>query len=783
MSVRIYQLAKQLNLENKKVIELLRKKGLDITSPSSTIPNIYAEEFIREQTLQGSSVETTPVLESIAQEPEEKTEETETQKVEVESTTQSAQPEVQKMHLPSNLSAVMVKTAEEVSEEKRKAKEQKQAVVTLPEERVAMSQVKKAPIVSFPKISMPPKPVAKAPVLPPVIQKQTSAPTVASEQKNLEKVDVGGKPQIVVKPPIVVREFAILLNVKPFRLISELMQMGVFASMNQVIEENLAQRIAEKYGVELVLKHRTQTVVKPKEEESEEEKKKEEEKLLTPRSPIVCILGHVDHGKTTLLDYIRNTNVAAKEAGGITQHIGAYQITHNGKKITFLDTPGHAAFSKMRQRGATVTDIAVLVVAADDGFMPQTEEALGFAQRENVPVIVAINKMDAKGANIDRVKQQMQKKGIAPEDWGGETLCVGISALNGTNINELLDLILLQAEMLDLKVNEKCPAEGTIIESQIEVGKGSTATVIVMKGVLKVGDSLVCGSCYCKVRAIIDAAGNNLKHAEPSTPAKIVGWDGTPEAGSSFQVVKNEKEAKRLAEENERQRKSVEQSSETSKVSNIKDLLAAIESAKQKVLKVVIKADVHGSVEALVGCLEGIKSTRVALEIIAAEVGPINQNDIQVAHAANAVVVGFNTRLENGVTSLAKHHGVRILQHNIIYELITQVKDAMSDLLEPEWVESKLGSAEIRQIFELTKGNVAGCMVIAGRIVRDSSVRIRRKQETVYEGRVQMLKRFQDDATEVKSGYECGVQISGSPAYEVGDVIECFEMIAKKPAL
>ncbi|MDR1665846.1 MAG: translation initiation factor IF-2 [Puniceicoccales bacterium] len=734
MSVRVYQLAKELGLENKEVIERLRQKGLSVSSPSSTIPNLYAEEFIRDYN-------PTPGL--VAEEGK-----------------SEPKPPSPKPAEPTVSPIVRVRSAEEVWEEKEKAQQEKRARVTLPE-------------------STPPVPrTLSAPLIRPLPHPLSPLPKPAKEEPEVLSTEIR---QIVIKPPIVVREFAFLLNVKPFRLISDLMQMGVFASINQAIEENLAQAIAKKHGVELVLKHRTSSAPKPVEIVSEEEKKRAEEKQLRPRPPVVCILGHVDHGKTTLLDYLRKTNVAAGEAGGITQHIGAYQIVHNDQKITFLDTPGHAAFSKMRQRGAHVTDIAVLVVAADDGFMPQTEEALGFAQRENVPVVVAINKIDAKGANIDRVKQQMQKKGIAPEDWGGETLCTSISALNGTGVAELLNLILLQAEMMELKANADCLAEGTVIESQMEVGRGSTATVIVERGTLRVGHYLACGPHHCKVRTMTNANGETLKEAPPSTPVKVAGWSSSPEAGRTFQTFKNEKEAKNQAEAVERGGEGA--STDPKKVDNIKDLLAAIESSKQKVLKVFIKADVYGSAEALAECLTNIKSEKVALEVVGKEVGPINPNDVQMAHASDAVLVGFNVRLENGVVSLAKHRGVRILQHNIIYELIDRVKDVMGDQLEPEWVENKLGSAEIRQVFSLTKATVAGCMVVAGRMVRDKTVRIRRQQEIVHEGHIQMLKRFKEDVTEVKSGYECGVQISGNPKYEIGDVIECFETIAKKPTL
>ena len=505
-------------------------------------------------------------------------------------------------------------------------------------------------------------------------------------------------------------------------------------------------------------------------------------KDIRPRPPVVCVLGHVDHGKTTLLDTIRHTSVVAGEAGGITQHVGAYQVEVEGKKITFIDTPGHAAFSNMRERGADVTDIAILVVAADDGFMPQTDEALKFAQKAGVPVVVAINKIDAKGANIDRVKQQMQQRGIAPEDWGGDTLCVGISALKGTNVNELLSLVLLQAEMMELKADYRCPAVGVIVESQIDIGRGPVATVIVQEGTLKIGDALVCNCQYCRVRSMLNERGEVVKSATPSMSVKIIGWSGVPDNGSIFETVKDEKTAKRQAEENEIASKE-HKSDPVSKITNMRALFAAIESQKQKVLRVVVKCDVHGTLEALVGCLEAIKSNRVKLEILDSGVGAISKNDVEFAHSSDAMIVGFNVKMDNGVAPLVKNKGVRVLTHSIIYELIDQVKEAMAELLDYEYTEEHLGVAEVRQVFELAKAVIAGCMVTEGQIMRDKQVRVRRKNEVIFEGKINSIKRQKDDQSEVRSGFECGIRIDGFSAFEVGDEIECFDMIRSRQTL
>lgn len=598
-----------------------------------------------------------------------------------------------------------------------------------------------------------------------------------------------GPKTIHLKPPIVVRDFAGEIGLKPFKLISELMEMGIFASMNQSIEEDVAKVLAERHGCVLEIHHRgestDQSAGKPKEEKPDDD----DPRFLEPRPPVVCILGHVDHGKTTLLDTIRKANVTAGEAGGITQHIGAYQIEHNGQKISFVDTPGHAAFSKMRARGANVTDIAVLVIAADDAFKPQTDQALKFAQEANNAIVVAINKIDAKGANVDRVKQQMQEKGIAPEEWGGETVTVEVSALNGTNIEDLLDMILLQAEVLELKANPKCPASGTIVEAQVEQGRGATATVVVERGTLKQGDALLCGEVYCRVKSMTDADGKALKMVPPGTPARVMGWSDVPASGLKFSTEKNEKTAKRAAEETMQKRKlvvaaeSAEKSGEGG-AATVEDLFAAIENQQKKCLQVIVKSDVHGSTEALVSALEEIESDKVDLKVISKGVGHITKNDVTLASTGGATIVGFNVKLDNGVQSQAKHHDVRIIQHEIIYELIDQVEEAMAGLLDAEYIERKSGVAEIRQVFSVGKSrNVAGCMITEGTIRRNGLARLMRGGELIHEGKIDTLKRFKDDVKEVRAGYECGINIADYNHYEEGDTIECFEVEEQRASL
>ncbi|HVU35697.1 MAG TPA: translation initiation factor IF-2, partial [Opitutaceae bacterium] len=588
-----------------------------------------------------------------------------------------------------------------------------------------------------------------------------------------------------LKPPIVVRDFAVALGLKPFKLISELNQLVGFAAMNSNIDEAVAQKVAEKYGFLLEIKHRGDAAQQAAAAKEKKEKKPEEDeaKHLAPRPPVVCILGHVDHGKTSLLDAIRKANVAAGEAGGITQHIGAYQIEFNNRKLTFLDTPGHAAFTKMRARGASVTDVAILVVAADDGFMPQTDEALKIAlgvkeqQPDRFALIVAVNKMDVKGANLDQVKAQMQQRGIAPEDWGGETITVPVSAIKGQGITELLDMILLQTDVLELKANPKAEASGVVIESEIDFGRGPLATVIVQRGTLRVGDAIVCGPHYAKVRAMFDDKGNNVKEAGPASPVRVIGWSGTPDSGAMFRAVKNAREAEKLAEEEQlRVKKEATTAAAAPKEVSVEQLFANIAATQQKVLKLIVKTDVFGSSEAVRNVLEGIKSAKVSLEIVSIDVGLITKNEVLMASAAGAVIIGFNTKLENGVTPLAKHHGVRIETYEIIYELGDKVREMMADLLEPDIKEVKTGAAEVRQVFPLAKGFVAGCLVTEGKINRNASARLRRGREIVHEGKIATLKRFKDDANEVRAGLECGIKLDDFNGYQPGDIIECFEI-------
>jgi translation initiation factor IF-2 len=644
---------------------------------------------------------------------------------------------------------------------------------------LATPPAKPAAPVSSP-VPLPPTPRAAAvsPPAPPALPGTLPASGSTAAPAEGAPASAPGELKVIhIKPPIVVRDFATALGLKPFRLISELNQAGGFASMNSNIDEAVAMKVAEKHGFVLEIKHRGDPAAQQQAQKKEKKVEEDESKFLVTRPPVVCILGHVDHGKTSLLDAIRKANVAAGEAGGITQHIGAYQIEFNERKITFLDTPGHAAFSKMRARGANVTDIAVLVVAADDGFMPQTDEALKHAQNAKVSLIVAVNKMDVKGANLDQVKAQMQQRNIAPEDWGGETITVPVAAIKGQGIDSLLEMILLQADVLELKANPKAEASGIIIESQVDVGRGPLATVIVQRGTLRVGDALVCGPHYAKVRAMFNDKGETLKEAPPATPVRVIGWSGTPDSGAAFRAVKNAREAEKLAEEAQHLiRKTTTTSDAAPKEVSVEQLFANIAATQAKVLKLIIKTDVFGSSEAVRSILEGIKSTKVTLEIVSTDVGLVTKNDILMASAAGAVVIGFNTKLENGVTPLAKHHGVRVETYSIIYELGDKVREMMADMLEPDLKETKTGAAEVRQVFPLAKGFVAGCLVTEGKITRNASARLRRGKEIIYEGKIGTLKRFKDDANEVRAGLECGIKLDDFNGYQAGDVIEVYEV-------
>jgi len=620
-------------------------------------------------------------------------------------------------------------------------------------------------------------PSPEPPLPEPVEQPPAEAPSTPAD------VETGPQQKVLLmKPPIVVKHFANELALKPHQLIAELMTHNVFANINQTIEPDIAAKIAEHHGFLLEKERREkgggvhkveQQVVAPPPPVIE---KKEE---LKPRAPIITFMGHVDHGKTSLLDAIRKTRVAAGEAGGITQHIGAYSVDHNGHKITFIDTPGHAAFTAMRARGANVTDIVVLVVAADDGIMPQTVEAINHAKAApHVKIMVAANKIDLPGANLDRLKKQLQERGLSPEDWGGETIVCPVSATKGTGIDQLLEMMSLQAEVMELKASPTARPRGTVIEAQVEAGRGPTATIIVQMGTLKVGDSFICGDYSGKVKSLLDDRGKPVKQVGPSTPVKVLGFIGLPNAGDEFLVMESERATKQLSDERLETKRS-----NKLYVPQRATLETLLETAGgRKVLRLVLKADTQGSVEAIVNALKQIETKKVDLDMIHSAVGPISESDILLASASDAVVVGFNVKVESMAVPAAKREGVQVKLYSIIYELLDQMKDAMAGLLDPELRETVIGHAEVKQVFQLSRGIVAGCLVTDGRIARVARARILRKRQPVYDGGVSTLRRFQDDVKEVRSGLECGIKLGDFSEYHVGDVIECYqlEQIAQK---
>jgi translation initiation factor IF-2 len=634
-----------------------------------------------------------------------------------------------------------------------------------PKQKSVLPPISKIRTPTLPKPPAPPVQVVR-PEPAPVAPAELPAPPGATGEDKI----------IHIKPPIIVRELAQQIGLKPFQLIHDLMDMNIFAAINHTIEPDIASAICKKHGYTFEVEKREKGAgvhTRPVIVEEPPPPVIEKEEELKPRAPIVTFMGHVDHGKTSLMDAIRKSRVVAGEAGGITQHIGAYSVNYNGQQITFLDTPGHEAFTAMRARGAKVTDVVVLVVAADDGIMPQTNEAINHAKAAKVPILVAINKIDLPSANIDRVKTQLQEKGLTPEDWGGETICIPVSATKGKGIDRLLEMILLQAEIMELKASPTVPPRATVIEAQVEPGRGPTATVIVQMGTLRVGQPFICGNFWGKVKSLINDTGESVKEARPATPVKVLGFTGLPNAGDELTVMEAEKSVKALSEERladlRNQKLSMPQRA------TLESLFETMGDG-HKTLQMILKCDVQGSAEALAAALNQIESKKIDLEIIHVGVGPISESDVLLATASNAVIIGFNIKVENQAASAAKREGIQIKLYSIIYELIDQVKEAMVGMLDPEIRESVVGHAEVRQVFELSKGTVAGSFVSDGRILRTGRARVLRRRQPIYDGGIATLRRFQDDVKEVRAGVECGIKLGDFSEYEVGDIIECYNL-------
>ena len=789
MPVRIYEIAKKVGIPSKEVLAKAKELGIaNAKVASSTLDKITAE-YLEEQIVGKPEPEapaeepqaaaepviiTAPVEEAAPQEAEaaeDSSEETSTEENEPateEEATEDAEPEA-----PAEEAEDQAEPAEPAEEEEKDSDLGKKVgfieLGNMPV-RPAVRERKKKKDKGKDKQEKKPEKSGTAP----------EPTTVGGGPRKPKYTAPADGPLIALKPPIIVRDLAEAMKRKPFQLIADLMSLNVFANVNQSIEEPIARDICAKNGFRFRLERRERGagLVKATTKKKVVLDSEDKEEDLQLRAPVVTIMGHVDHGKTTLLDVIRHSNVTAGEAGGITQHIGAYTINvphpENPKKleqITFLDTPGHAAFSAMRARGANVTDIVILVVGADDGVMPQTMEALSHAQAAEVPIIVAVNKIDHPSANPTMARTQLQEKGVVCEEWGGETIFVDVSALKNTNVDKLLEMVLLQAEVLELKANPNRSAVGNVVESAMEAG-GPTATLLVRKGTLKVGDIMVCGNYFGKARALIDHEGKRIKEAGPSSAVKVLGLNGVPEAGAEFNIVPNDKEARNICED--RITKERDESVARKRKMTLESLFSRTQADSDKTLKLIIKADTQGSVEAIVDSINKIESDKVQSEVVHSGVGSISESDATLASASDAVILGFHAKIDTGVGEVAKREGVQIKLYAIIYELIEEVKEAMAGLLDPLMKDVVTGQAEVRKIFELSKGgNVAGCAVTSGKLLR-GKMRVVRKGDLVYEGISHTLKRFKDEVNEVRSGMECGIRLDGFDDFQEGDIIECY---------
>ena len=693
--VRVYELAKELGINSKKLITVLQELHVDVRNHMSTMEDEEARRVIDALT----KGEKTPAKTESA-----------------EKATRTAPAETTKSK-ETQRSQVKPSQTEEGTEEKKP---------------------------DFIKESRKSKKAAKA-----ALEKKT---------KHDEALLLEGR--------VTVGELAGRLNVLSSEILGRLLDLGIISNVNQPLDEDTLGILSEEYGIRFDLKPDPDELGLLIFEDDGEDRQ------LRTRPPVVTVLGHVDHGKTSLLDSIRKTNVIASEAGGITQHIGACMVEINDKKIIFLDTPGHEAFTAMRARGAQVTDIAVLVVAADDGVMPQTIEAINHVKAAGVPIIVAINKIDRPNANTDRVKQQLSEAGLIPEEWGGDTILVYVSALKGDGVEDLLEMILLVAEMAELKADYSRPARGSVIEAKLDKGRGPVATVLIQDGEMKIGDPIICGTIYGKIRALLDDKGKRIKRADPSTPVEIQGLVDVPQAGDNFVIVRDEKKVRQIAAK--RGEKLREATMRKAQKVSLEDLFKQAQEAEID-LNIIIKADVQGSAEALLDSLLKIESEKVRIKIIHTGVGAITESDIMLASASNAIIIGFNVRPEINAKKLADREEVDLRLYRVIYEIIENVQAAINGMLEPEYVEAVLGQAEIRHIFKVSKlGTVAGSYVLDGTINRNSSIRVIRDGTVVHEGKIGSLKRFKDDVREVASGFECGILLESYNDLRESDILESF---------
>ncbi len=607
------------------------------------------------------------------------------------------------------------------------------------------------------------------------------APTTTDAPSASSVVDASDDKMILLKPPIIVSELAESMGLKPFQLLADLIKLEVFVALNQAIEPDIAEQLCQTHGFTFEREKREKGggvhKVEEKFEEPEQEDEEPEDEMQL-RAPIITFMGHVDHGKTSLLDYVRKSRVASGEAGGITQHIGAYAVTDSeGRPITFLDTPGHAIFSKMRARGADITDIIVLVVAADDGIMPQTKEAISHAKAAGKTIIVAINKCDTPGADPMKTMSQLMEHELTPTDFGGDTECVQVSAKTGQGMDDLVDLMALQAEVLELKANPSANARASVIEASIQAGKGPTATVIVQNGTLRVGQPFICGPFAGKIKSMLDDHGKRVDIAGPATPVEILGFAELPHVGDEMVEMESERAAKKLSEERQTERRQKRLGgSKKSRIEDILNMGKAGGGAQKARLQLILKTDVQGSVGAIEGAIEDIESEKVEAKFLHAAAGAITESDVMLASSSNAIILGFNTKVEGKAVTAAKREGVQIKLYSIVYELIDTVRESMLGLLEPETRETVLGHALVKQVFKVNKGRAGGCIIQDGKVNRKAHARVLRGGVPVFDGKMSTLRRYMDEVEEVKTGIECGIRLGSFDDYEEGDIIECYQL-------
>jgi len=762
--IRVYELAKRLNISSKELLSRLAGLGIEAKTHSSGV-----DEKIVERLLKIPAETKEPLL----------------QKAKEEIKTQHISEEKIEKEVEKVVETVIEKKAEEegVKEKTPSVVEEEEEEIKVPDrfkkeieiERITKFKGKPGMQRAFDTIKRVDT-TKKWYSFKPTYKKYDKKVSVKKAETRVLPLPTHPRKRVIkFQEGTTVKEFAELIGQKVPDVIKKFMELGYMPTINQPVDPDAAQIVSEAFGLKIELTHI----------ESEEllvEEKEVDTTTLSPRPPIVTIMGHVDHGKTTLLDAIRETKVTEMEAGGITQHIGAYKVKLKDREIVFLDTPGHEAFTAMRARGAKVTDIVVLVVAADDGVMPQTVEAINHAMAANVPVVVAINKIDKPEANIAKVKNELSQHGVVPEDWGGQSIFVEVSAKMKKGIEHLLEMVLLQADIMELKANYNKPAKGTIIESKLDRGRGPVATVLVTSGRLKVGDAFLSGTLGGKVRALIDDNGKRIEECGPSTPVEVIGFPDVPQAGDIFIVMDDERKARQIAMSRLQKQKSAEATK--MKKLTLDELYERIKEGEIKELNIIIKADVQGSVEAVKDALENLSHPELKVKVIHTGVGGINESDVMLASASNAIIIGFNIRPEPKANLLSEKEGVDIRLYNIIYDAIEDVKKALEGLLEPIITEKILGRAEVRKIFPISRiGTVAGCYVIDGAITRASSgIRVIRDNIVVYDSKIASLKRFKDDVKEVQAGYECGIMIENFNDVKVGDILEDYvkEEVAAK---